>query len=296
MSSIPLDDAFRPRLAARRAVGRVFAALCALLGVMAVAALAVLLVRIFLDGWGRLSFGFLTRFPSDMMPETAGIKSALYGTLWLIGLTALFSVPIGVGAAIYLEEYARKNRFTRFIQLNIANLAGVPSIVYGILGLAVFVRWMVLGRSVLAGSLTMSLLILPVIIMASQEALAAVPPTIRQAAYALGATRWQVVWGHVLPAALPGIMTGIILALSRAIGEAAPLVTLGAVTYISFVPSSPMSDFTALPLQIYNWSDRALPIYHELAAAGIIVLLVVLLSMNALAVGIRSWQQRKHPW
>jgi len=283
--------AYRPRLRRRRAIGHVFAWLCCALMLVGIVALGALLVRVFLEGWPWVTRRFLTSFPSVMFPEKAGVKSALMGTLWLIGLTALVSVPIGVGAAIYLEEYASKNRLTRFIQLNIANLAGVPSIVYGILGLAVFIRGFQLGRSVLAGALTMSLLILPVIIIASREALAAVPNSIRLAAYALGATRWQVVRHHVLPAALPGIMTGIILSLSRAIGEAAPLIMIGALTYVAFVPRGPLDAFTAMPIQIYDWSGRPQQEFHNLAAAGIIVLLGVLLSMNALAIGLRTWHQ-----
>jgi phosphate transport system permease protein len=203
---------------------------------------------------------------------------------------------VGVAAAIYLEEYAPDNRFTRLIQVNIANLAGVPSIVYGILGLAVFVRWLRFDRSVLAGALTLSLLIMPVIIIASREALLAVPQSIRHAAYALGATRWQTIRSHVLPAALPGIMTGVILAVSRAVGEAAPLLMIGALTYVAFVPEGPLDAFTALPIQIYDWCDRPQPEFHHLAAAGIIVLLGILLPMNAVAVALRAWHQRRRAW
>jgi phosphate transport system permease protein len=231
-----------------------------------------------------------------MFPENAGCKSALYGSVWIITLTGLFAVPVGVAAAIYLQEYAPKNRLTRLIQVNIANLAGVPSIVYGILGLAVFIRGMYLDRSVIAGALTLSLLILPVIIIASREALAAVPNSIRLAAYSLGATRWQTIGAHVLPAAIPGIMTGVILALSRAIGEAAPLLMIGGLTFITFVPEGPMDAFTAMPLQIFNWTDAPQKEFHQLAAAAIIVLLAVLLTMNAVAVGIRGWQQRRTRW
>jgi phosphate transport system permease protein len=258
--------------------------------------LGVLLLRVAMDGGSWVSIKFLTNFPSTLSPSKAGIKSALAGTLWLVGFTTLFSLPIGVGAAIYLKEYATEGRFTRFIRVNIANLAGVPSIVYGILGLAVFIRGFHLGRSVLAGALTMSLLVLPVIIIASREALAAVPNSIRLAAYGLGATRWQVVRHHVLPAALPGIMTGVILALSRALGEAAPLIMIGALTYVAFVPQGPLDAFTAMPIQIYDWTSRPQQDFHHLAAAGIIVLLIVLLSMNAAAVGIRTWQQRNKSW
>jgi phosphate transport system permease protein len=181
------------------------------------------------------------------------------------------------------------------VHLNIANLAGVPSIVYGILGLAMFVRFCHLGRSVLAGALTMSLLVLPVIIIAAREALTAVPDSTRHAAYALGATRWQVIWHHVLPAALPGICTGIILALSRAVGEAAPLMMIGALTYVAFVPAGPLDTFTALPIQIYDWASRPQSDFHGLAAAAIVVLLAILLTMNALAIGLRSWYQGKRP-
>lgn len=294
MSAVP--GLFALRLERRRRIGRVFHAVCFVFTLSGIAALAVLLLDIFFDGWRWLSVSFLTRYPSWIDPARGGIKSALWGTIWVIGITAAVSIPVGVGAAVYLQEYARQNRVTRFIQLNIANLAGVPSIVYGILGLAVFIRWMALGRSVLSGALTMSLLILPVIIIASQEALSAVPNSIRHAAYALGATRWQMIRHHVLPAALPGIMTGVILALSRAIGEAAPLVMIGAQAYVTFTPRGPMDAFTVLPIQIFNWADQPQEEFHHLAAAAILVLLAILLSMNALAIGIRSWQQRKRPW
>jgi phosphate transport system permease protein len=257
--------------------------------------LAILLIQVTMKGLGWLDIQFLTSFPSRFA-EKAGIKSALYGTLWLMGLTAFFSIPLGVGAAIYLEEYARKGKINNFIQINIANLAGVPAIVYGILGLAIFVRGMALERSVLSGALTMSLLILPVIIIAAREALKAVPDSIRQAAYAVGATRWQTIRHHVLPAALPGILTGLILGLSRAMGEAAPLIMIGALTYVAFVPVGPLDAFTALPIQIFNWASRPQPAFHELAAAAIVVLLVVLLSMNAAAIVIRYRSQKKYRW
>jgi len=199
-----------------------------------------------------------------------------------------------VAAAVYLEEYAKESVVNRFIEVNIANLAGVPSIVYGILGLVVFVHIFTLGRSVLAGALTMSLLVLPVIIIASREAIRAVPASIRHAAYALGATRWQTTRSHVLPSALPGILTGVILALSRAIGETAPLVMIGALTSVAFVPEGPMDAFTALPIQIYNWASRPQEEFHQLAAAGIVVLLIILLLMNAIAVYVRNRSERKH--
>ena len=255
--------------------------------------LGVLLFHVTQEGIQWLDLQFLSDFPSRF-PAKAGIHSALIGTLWLISLTALFSVPIGIGAGLYLEEFTKKNRIRQFVDLNISNLAGVPSIVYGMLGLVIFVRWFELNQSVLAGSLTMSLLILPVIIISTREALRAVPNTIRQAAFALGATRWQTIYAHVLPAAFPGILTGIILALSRAIGETAPLIMIGALTYVAFVPDGPMDDFTALPIQIFNWASRPQQQFHELAAAGILVLLFVLLLMNSIAVFIRHRLEKKN--
>ncbi len=293
MSAPPIVAA--GNLTHRRRVGSLFHALCTTLSWLAVVLLAVLLVEVSRDGLGWLDMGFLENFPSRF-PEKAGIKSALLGTLWLVSFTALISIPVGIGAAVYLEEYAPRTRLGRFIELNIANLAGVPSIVYGILGLAIFVRGLALGRSVLAGSLTMSLLILPVIIIASREAIRAVPRTLRHASFALGATRWQTVRHHVLPAALPGILTGVILAISRAIGETAPLIMIGALTYVAFVPEGPLDAFTALPIQIFNWASRPQQDFHALAAAGIIVLLVVLLLMNATAIAIRHRSQRNRRW
>ncbi|MGB1617023.1 MAG: phosphate ABC transporter permease PstA [Pseudomonadales bacterium] len=274
------------RLRQRQAKATFFKYFCIAVTGSAVLILGILLYQIISDGYRWVDWQFMTSYPSRF-PEKAGILSALVGTLWLVSLTALLAIPTGVLAAIYLEEYAPKNRWTQLIEVNIANLAGVPSIVFGILGLALFVRFMGLNRSVIAGAMTMSLLILPVIIIAAKEAIRAIPNSLRQAAFALGATRWQVVRAHVLPAALPGILTGIILALSRAIGETAPLIMIGALTYVAFLPESPMDEFTALPIQIFNWTARPQETFHELAAGGIIVLLGVLLLMNALAVYIR---------
>ena len=279
------------RLRRRHATAKIFRLLCAAVAWAGVVILAVLLFHVTREGIRWLDFQFLTEFPSRF-PEQAGIKSALWGTVWLITLTAAISIPVGVAAAIYLEEFSPKDRLSQLIEVNIGNLAGVPSIVYGILGLVLFVRFLALGRSVLAGSLTMTLLILPVIIIAAREALRAVPDSIRQAAFALGATRWQAVRAQVLPVALPGILTGVILALSRAIGETAPLVMIGALTYVAFVPEGPMDAFTALPIQIFNWASRPQEDFHQLAAAGIIVLLVTLLLMNATAVWIRQRAER----
>ncbi|MBI5292430.1 MAG: phosphate ABC transporter permease PstA [Chloroflexi bacterium] len=255
--------------------------------------LAVLIVDVLAKSRGWLDWQFLTSFPSRK-PEAAGVLSALAGSLWLVALTALFSFPVGLAAAIYLEEYAPSNWITTLIQTNIANLAGVPSIVYGLLGLGIFVRTLGLGRSLLAGALTMSLLVLPTIIIASREAIRAVPPSLRHASLALGGTRWQTVWHTVLPMAFPGILTGAILALSRAIGETAPLITIGALTYIAFLPDGPMSAFTVLPIQIFNWTSRPQADFRNLAAAGIVLLLVVLLSANALAILLRDRLQKRN--
>lgn len=277
----------------RRGKEKLFRLFCGSMICLGVFLLFLLIFHVSKQGFPWLDGQFLDSFPSRF-PERAGIKSALWGTVWLISFTACFSIPVGTAAAIYLEEYAHRSRLSSFIEINIANLAGVPSIVYGILGLALFVRWLSLGRSLVAGSLTMSLLILPVIIIASREAIRAVPSSYREAAFALGATRWQTVRDQILPAALPGILTGLILALSRAIGETAPLVMIGALTYVAFVPEGPMDSFTALPIQIFNWTSRPQAAFHDLASAGIIVLLAVLLLMNATAVLIRYRSGRYH--
>lgn len=276
----------------RHRKARVFQRCCAAVTWASVFLLAVLLYQVCADGLGWLDWQFFNSFPSRF-PDRAGIKSALVGTLWMIALVAVFSIPVGISSALYLEEFAGKGKFAKFVELNIANLSGVPSIVYGILGLAIFVRYFALERSLISGALTMSLLILPTIIIAGREAIRGVPMSIRYAALSLGATRWQTTWAHVLPASFPGIMTGVILALSRAIGETAPLILIGAMTFVAFLPQGPMDSFTALPIQIYNWVSRPQPEFHELAAAGIIVLLVVLLLMNATAIYIRSRTERR---
>jgi phosphate transport system permease protein len=255
-----------------------------LVGVLTLVALLVDVAR---DGLGRLDTTFVTGLDSRL-PSRAGIRPALVGTLWLMGLVALISFPLAVGAAVYLEEFAGRGRMTSFIEVNLANLAAVPSIIYGLLGLAVFVRFLALGRTLLAGALTLVLLILPVIIVASREALRAVPDSIRQAAHALGATPWQAVWRQTLPSALPGIMTGTILGLSRAIGETAPLITLGALTYVNFVPQGPLDRFTAMPIQIFNWASRPQADFQQVAAAGSILLLGVLVIMNSVAIYLRN--------
>ena len=279
-------------LEARKRWSAIFRSLSFAATILGLLVLVVLLIDVIIEGAPSLSWHFLTNFPSRF-PEQAGILSALAGTLWVMSLTALFSFPIGVGAAIYLEEYGRKNWLTTLIEVNIANLAGVPSVVYGLLGLGLFVRILGLERSVLAGSLTMALLVLPIIIIASREAVRAVPRSLREAGYALGATQWEVVGRVVLPVAFPGILTGTILALSRAIGEIAPLITIGALTFIAFLPDSALSPFTVLPIQIFNWVSRPQAAFHEKAAAAIIVLLVVLLTMNATAIFLRNRFQRR---
>ncbi len=280
----------------RRALkSRIFAWLCLLATITCVAVLVILLSSILYRGLAGLSWDFLTNFPSRT-PSKAGILPALASSLWLISLTAFFSVPIGVGAALYLEEYTAATWWRKLVQLNIANLAGVPSIVYGILGLGLFVRALSLQRSIVAGALTLSLVVLPIVILAAQEALRAVPNSIRHASYALGASRWQTVWYQVLPAAMPGIMTGVILAISRALGEAAPLVAIGAAAFISFVPSSPVDEFSALPVQIFDWARRPQAEFHDVAASGIIVLLAVLILMNAGAVFVRYHYGKRIRW
>ncbi|QED48643.1 phosphate ABC transporter permease PstA [Cytobacillus dafuensis] len=254
--------------------------------------LGILLYRIFTQGIDYLDMQFLQSLPSRK-PEQAGVKTALIGTIWLMAVVTPISLFLGVGTAIYLEEYAKKNRFTSFIQVNISNLAGVPSIVFGLLGLTVFVRALSLGTSVLAAGLTMSLLVLPIIIVASQEAIRSVPKELREASFGMGATKWQTIVHVVLPAAIPGILTGGILALSRAIGETAPLVVLGLPLFLAFLPKSVFDMFTVLPMQIYNWTGRPQAEFQSLAAAGIIVLLVMLIIMNSIAVLIRNKYQKR---
>ncbi|MCL0028875.1 phosphate ABC transporter permease PstA [Dehalococcoidia bacterium] len=278
---------FQPRLGLRKRTGAaIYVALLAavLVGIMG---LVVLLGQVLYQGVPWLSWHFLADYPSRH-PEQAGLKSALMGTVWIMGLTGVFAIPIGVGASIYLEEYASKSRLTQIIEINISNLAGVPSIVYGLLGLALFVQLMSLGRSVLAGALTLSLLVLPIVILASREAIRMVPDMYREAAYALGADQWRVIKGVVLPSAAPGILTGTILAMSRAIGEAAPIIAISALVYLTFVPTDPLDRFTVLPIQIFNWVSRPQDEFRGLAAAGIIVLLALLLSMNAVAIYLRN--------
>lgn len=255
--------------------------------------LGVLLVDVVSTGAPRLNLDLIRKFPSGR-PTNAGAQSAIMGTVWVVGLCGLITVPVGVGAAIYLEEYADSTRwYNRLVEVNIQNLAAVPAIVYGILGLGFLVRGMGLGQTVLAAALTLSLLVLPIVIIASRQAIRAVPNSIRLGSLALGATQWQTIRRQVLPAAVPGIATGSILALSRAIGEAAPLILLGGLTFITFNPDGLDSAFTVLPIQIFNWISRPQEEFRVLAAAAIVVLLVILLVMNSAAIFIRSRYQRK---
>lgn len=257
--------------------------------------LAIFLIDIFGEGWRRISWDFLTSLPSRKA-EKAGILTAWTGTAWILGLTSIIAIPIGVSAGIYLEEYGKKNKFASILEVNIANLAGVPSIIYGLLGLEIFGRLLGLGGSLLTGALTLSLLILPVIIVATREALKAVPKTLREASYGLGATQWQTTYLQVLPAAAGGILTGIILSLSRAVGETAPLIVIGALAYVPYVASSPMDEFTVMPMQIFNWISRPQHEFIVNGAAAIIMLLLITFVMNGIAVYFRNKWQSSINW
>ncbi len=286
---------WRPDLGRRRRQGLIWSLGFMIATLSAVLLLALLVTVLFLRGWQWLSWDLITQMPSRAA-ERSGFNSAIWGTIWVVSGAAIFSFVIGVGSAVYLEEYAGRNWFTGLLKTNIANLAGVPSVVYGLLGLALFVDLMNLGRTVLAGALTMGVLILPIVILASQESLRAVPLGLRQAAYGMGATRWQVVRHHVLPAAMPGILTGTILAISRAIGETAPLIVVGAAAYFPYRPDGLFSQYTAMPVQIFQWTGRPQEEFRDLAAAAIIVLLVLLLSMNAVAIVIRQRLSARKRW
>ncbi|HSJ36595.1 MAG TPA: phosphate ABC transporter permease PstA [Planococcus sp. (in: firmicutes)] len=287
------NDIVVKRMNGRNVVNKLFKSIFLLATLTALLALVILLYQIVSQGVNHLSIDFLTNFASRF-PAQAGIKAALVGSIWLMTVVAPTSIILGVGSALYLEEYAGKNRITTFIQMNISNLAGVPSVVFGLLGLTIFVRTLSLGNSILAAGFTMSLLILPVIIVGSQEAIRSVPGELRDASYGMGATKWQTIVRIILPAAIPGILTGSILALSRAIGETAPLIVIGVPVIIQFLPAGVMDTFTALPMQIYDWSSRPQPEFQQVAAAGIIVLMVVLLLMNSVAVIIRNKFEKRY--
>jgi phosphate transport system permease protein len=265
---------------------------CTFIGILV---LLIFLGNILIQGLTRIDWDFLTNLPSRR-PHRAGILTAWTGTAWLLGLTAVIAIPLGIAAGIFLQEYGTRNRLARIIELNIANLAGVPSVIYGLLGLQIFVRSLRMGGSLLAGACTLALLVLPVIIVSTREALKAVPSSLREASYGMGATKWQTVWHQVLPAASGGILTGIILALSRAVGETAPLIVIGALAYVPFVAESPMDEFTVLPIQIFNWASRPQEAFLVNAAAAIIVLLTITFCMNGIAIYLRNRWQKRISW
>jgi phosphate transport system permease protein len=287
---------FETSVSTRYGLDRAFTWLVAGASLVGVIVLALLLIDVAKDGSSMLSLEFLSSFPSQVFPENGGIYPALVGSMWLLGLTGLISVPLGLGAAVYLEEYAQDTRINRMIEINISNLAGVPSVIYGLLGLGIFVELLAPvtgGGSVLTGALTLSLLILPIIIVSTREALRAIPDSIREGGYALGATQWEVIWSHLLPRALPGALTGIILALSRAVGEAAPILVVGVSLYQTYLTRSPFDGYMALPTQIYDWISRPQEVFQNSAAAGIVVAMAVLLLANSFAIWLRNrYQQR----
>jgi phosphate transport system permease protein len=295
-------------IARNRRKDRIFRTFALFLLLLTLVVLGLLLAQMIMDGWKRIDTSFITSFPSRFA-ERAGVVSAIVGSIYVLFVTALSAIPLGIAAAIYLEEYAPKNRWTTLIELNINNLAGVPSIVYGLLALGVLVRQFHLGSSISAAGITLALLILPIIIVTSREAIRAVPVTMREAALACGATKWQTTKDHVVPYASGGILTGIIIALSRAVGETAPLITIGALSYIAFLPASPVtteapfvnfewlsSGFTVLPIQMFNWVSRPQPEFHVNAAAAGVILMVVAMTMNACAVVLRNHFRRKYHW
>ncbi len=257
--------------------------------------LLVFIGDIIIDGLSRINWDFITSLPSRK-PEKAGIFTAMMGTIWVLVITTIISFPIGVAAGVYLEEYTKQGRLSKLLEVNISNLAGVPSIIYGLLGLEFFARILGFGPSILTGSMTLSLLILPIVIVATRESLKAVPSSIRDASYAMGATKWQTTFLQVLPASFGGILTGVILALSRAIGEAAPLIVVGALAYVPFAPKTPMDEFSVLPIQIYNWISRPQHGFLINAAAAIIVLLLFTFLMNGIAIYLRNRWQNKFKW
>jgi phosphate transport system permease protein len=265
---------------------------CTLLGLVV---LAIFIGNIFVDGVSRIDWDFMKSLPSRKY-EKAGIYTAWTGSLWILGFTTLIAFPLAIAAGVYLEEYGGKSRLSSLLEVNISNLAGVPSIIYGLLGLEIFVRVFQMGNSVLAGAFTLALLILPIIIVATREAIRAVPPSIRAASYGLGATKWQTIWHQVLPSAMGGILTGVILAISRAVGETAPLIVIGALAYVPFAPSSPMDEFTVMPIQIFNWVSRPQHGFTTNAAAAIIILLIITFFMNGMAVYLRNRWEKKINW
>lgn len=257
--------------------------------------LVILLTNVFIDGAQRIDMDFIKNLPSRRA-HRAGIFIPLVDTIYLMILTIILVLPLGIGAAVYLEEYSKKSKFTKIIEINISNLAGVPSVIYGMLGLSIFVNYLGFGRSLISGAMTLSLLVLPIVIIASREAIRAIPGTLREASLALGATQWQTIWHQILPASMPGILTGAILAISRAIGETAPLIVVGAMSYVAFLPEKLTDEFTAMPMQIYNWISRPQADFHENAAAAILVLLFLMLLLNSVAIFLRHKFQRRIKW
>ncbi len=257
--------------------------------------LAIFIGNILVDGLSRIDWDFMTSLPSRKA-DRAGIFTAWSGSLWILVLTTLIAFPLGVSAGVYLEEYGKKTKLASLLEVNISNLAGVPSIIYGLLGLEIFVRVFKMGNSILAGAFTLSLLVLPIIIVATRESIRAVPPSIRAASYGLGATKWQTIWHQVLPSSFGGILTGVILAISRAVGETAPLIVVGALAYVPFAPSSPMDEFTVMPIQIFNWVSRPQHGFTINAAAAIIILLIITFVMNGIAVYLRNRWEKKISW
>lgn len=286
-------DKVAKKMGSRLAVNGIYKSIFMIATSFALVVLGILLYRIFTQGFSFLTPEFFQNFASRR-PSASGIKAALVGSLWVMAVVIPTGLILGVGTALYMEEYAKKNKFTNFLQVNIANLAGVPSIVFGLLGLTVFVRYFDLGRSILAGGFTMALLVLPVIVVASQEAIRAVPKELREASFGMGATKWQTIRRVVLPAAIPGILTGSILAFSRAIGETAPLLVVGAFAFVNYLPENVMSTFTVMPIQIFNWASRPQADFQDVAAAGIIVLFIFLIVMNSVAVMIRNKFQKNY--
>ncbi|NSW77126.1 MAG: phosphate ABC transporter permease PstA [Candidatus Atribacteria bacterium] len=286
------QERFQRSLLKKKVKERIFFVLAAFALLVSLLTLFVLLIDTLHDGLPRFNWKFLTGYPSRKA-EQAGILPALVGSIYITALTILFAIPIGVGTGIYLEEYAEKNRLSNTIEISISTLSGVPSILYGMLGLELFARALGFGRTVITGGLTLALLVLPIVIVTTRESIRAVPPSLREAAFALGATRWQVIKDHLLPVAFPGILTGVILTISRAIGEAAPLIMVGALTYIAFLPQGITSPFTALPIQIFNWVSRPQKAFQANAAAGIIVLLILTLALNSLAIFLRNRYQKR---
>ena len=286
-------ELIKSNLNKRKAKDKVLKIITIIATLVGVIFLLVLLIQIFSKGFKYLNWDFLTGFPSSR-PERAGIAPAIVGSMYILVLTILISVPLGIGTAIYLELYAKPSKLTEFIKLNIQNLAGVPAIVYGILGLGVFVKFFMLGSSIISGALTLSLLVLSPIIISSQEALKTVPYSFYEGALALGVSKWQAIKGVVLPCAISNIITGIVLSLARAVGEASPLIVVGAATFLRFLPKSLLDGFTVLPIQIYNWTSRPEPEFQYLASAGIIVLFVIVFMFNILAIIIRKKFEKKY--